>query len=136
MGLYQPATDPNQAILERLNTLERKVAEWQNGQIVCHPNEKRMRLLVGLVNTTTPSPTSGPGWTCTKIGTGQLRVVFTTPFSAAPKVYLTAFTDNVAWRAADTFNALPTISQADIGMASVDNQIQDGNISFLIIGPV
>lgn len=133
--IHVPPTDPNQALVERIVALERQAAEWQNGEVVCHPTENRDRIIHGTINTGGAFPASGPGWTATKPGTGGATITFTTPFSAAPEVFVTPNTDASSWRFGN-INTARTASQVVIGITNNAAAPVDGNVSFVAIGPV
>lgn len=134
--LHQPPTDPNQAILERLNRLETTVQQWQNGQIVCHPSEGRLRIIRGQIDSTAPTINYGSGFTIVKNSTGDVTITFTTPFSAAPAFVVGPYTEGVSWRFAEMNLSLPTTSTARVGLKAEAGGAVDGHFDFIAVGPV
>lgn len=94
-----------------------------------------LKMIRGLVNTSTPSVLSGSGFTVARNGTGDATVTFTSTFPGAtgPAVTVSAVSSVAGYVA--SLNSPPT--GASFRVLRVDNNgaLADGVVSFIAVGP-
>lgn len=90
------------------------------------PSEAGFRMLIGTINTTNSTISSGAGFTIEKVDTGTIQIIFNTPFKAnsIPTVLLSTNDSN---------NTIRTVGLPN-NETIVVTRVNDGIFQFIVIG--
>lgn len=135
--LHVPATDPNQALIQRIIDLERKVENQGVTLGIAGAEPARMKVIRGTINTAgSGSIVSGTGFTISRPGVGAIVTTWTVPFSAAPTCVATAVDNTVNWLAVGLPSGTqPTATSARFQLITFASAAADSTFHFVAVGP-
>lgn len=101
------------------------------GELFAAGGDENLRVLRGNLASGS-SILAGSGFTLTSLGTGNYRVTYTTPFSAAPSLMATVFDASVPQIATISSN---TTTSFDVKIWSIAGAAVDSDWQFIVAGP-
>lgn len=94
-----------------------------------------VRIVRGIINTTTPSIDAGSGFTVSRNGTGDVTISYSTAFSAVPSVSADIATDVLGRQAQLAQSSNNTASQTRVRTVDGANAATEAIFHFIAIGP-